>query len=665
MTCQVCCEKTRYNVRCDKCKYDCCRVCVRTYLCGQLTEPHCMNCKTKWSLNFVEDAVGLTFFKSDYKKAQSNTYYEFEKSQLPLVQDNIKEFLFNERKQNTIDKITRENKEKAVGRYGCIRCVGSIYCDDECKKCNVVLSDKQLLHHSNIRSYLYYTNIPSHYKKIVKELKLNNFWKRDIRTITRCLCKYTINISKTNDSYYKCSSTICSRIYCKVCLHLLKPDGTHNEGDDCIPIRDNQCPCIDYLCDKCIIDTNKKLCNSIRVLRLDGVSVEEENERKRFIMKCQVANCPGFLSTQYKCGVCDVYTCADCLDVIEDDDHKCKPENIESAKLIKKETKPCPTCATRIYKIDGCDQMWCVDCKTAFSWITGQVTNSKIHNPHYYEYLRQTQGSVPRDPDDIPNGCRQFPTSVDIRRYLNRFGASPTYDVAHTNEFRTITHKIGNLITLFSLNVTEFHKFIVEMDALIIDTNVNIYNNELIRCRVLYSLERMDVEIFKRNTYMYHQKSQHHNNYMETMYMFKQICKDMFGFIMDILRNLKNINHITMPTTSLGSMSVVNSISLMDFRLIQYGYMLELNDKLNDILKQLMNSIIYVKSNLTVNKYYTNDCDKHHFKIKMKTFNETDFENNDLFVPVSKQIREPVLIMPSTFKWTHYAYYFELKYITY
>lgn len=53
----------------------------------------------------------------------------------------------------------------------------------------------------------------------------------------------------------------------------------------------------------------------------------------------------------------------------------------------------------------NCDQMFCVECHTAFSWQTGAVVNGVIHNPHYYEFLRnQGNGTAPRNAGDVPCG---------------------------------------------------------------------------------------------------------------------------------------------------------------------------------------------------------------------------------------------------------------------
>lgn len=81
------------------------------------------------------------------------------------------------------------------------------------------------------------------------------------------------------------------------------------------------------------------------------------SERIEFVRACPDAECRGYLSTQWKCGVCEKWTCSDCHEIkgpSRDSPHECKPENVASAALVMRETKPCPTCHTSIFKIDGC-----------------------------------------------------------------------------------------------------------------------------------------------------------------------------------------------------------------------------------------------------------------------------------------------------------------------
>jgi len=150
---------------------------------------------------------------------------------------------------------------------------------------------------------------------------------------------------------------------------------------------------------------------------------------REFHKACPADDCRGFLSTQYKCGLCFIWVCPDCHEIKGTDreaPHTCKTDNVESVKLKKKECRNCPECAAEIYKEIGCDQMWCTKCQTTFDWKTGKkLVNVKVHNPHYYEYLRQTKGAVPRDPDDNP--CAAFGGRHDVDpRLLLRIGVRVT-----------------------------------------------------------------------------------------------------------------------------------------------------------------------------------------------------------------------------------------------
>jgi hypothetical protein len=134
----------------------------------------------------------------------------------------------------------------------------------------------------------------------------------------------------------------------------------------------------------------------------------DKKEVRQFTQKCPVDDCRGFLSSQWKCGTCQTYVCHECLvpkGKDRDAAHTCNEDTKATAALIRKETKPCPKCGMGISKVDGCDQMWCISCQTPFSWTTGRLVFGVVHNPHYYQWLReQNGGEAPRVAGDVPCG---------------------------------------------------------------------------------------------------------------------------------------------------------------------------------------------------------------------------------------------------------------------
>ena len=62
--------------------------------------------------------------------------------------------------------------------------------------------------------------------------------------------------------------------------------------------------------------------------------------------------------------------------------------------------------------------MWCTQCHTAFSWNTGRVETHRVHNPHYYEWMRQN-GTLPREPGDVP--CGGLPPLEHFFKIIGQF----------------------------------------------------------------------------------------------------------------------------------------------------------------------------------------------------------------------------------------------------
>lgn len=155
--------------------------------------------------------------------------------------------------------------------------------------------------------------------------------------------------------------------------------------------------------------------------RIKGRGSMLVDQRRAFVRACPYANCKGFLSTAWKCGLCENWSCPTCHEVKGLDknvEHTCDPGNVATAELLARDSRNCPNCAAMIFKINGCDQMWCTQCHTAFSWRTGRIETHAVHNPHYYEYQR-THGILPRQPGDVP--CGGFPEWRVISRLIGGY----------------------------------------------------------------------------------------------------------------------------------------------------------------------------------------------------------------------------------------------------
>ena len=185
----------------------------------------------------------------------------------------------------------------------------------------------------------------------------------------------------------------------------------------------------------------QKNIRNLRNRRIVSSDEELSKERKKFVRRCTVENCKGYVSSVWKCGLCSNWICPNCFESKgqnQDTPHTCNPDTVETANLIKKSTKPCPSCGEMISKIDGCDQMWCTSCHNPFSWKDEKIIESgRFHNPHHLEWIRKNGGEVPRTPGDIP--CGGLPTFHQFNsQFLKKLSIQEGMYI--TNAFRTCLH---------------------------------------------------------------------------------------------------------------------------------------------------------------------------------------------------------------------------------
>jgi len=167
----------------------------------------------------------------------------------------------------------------------------------------------------------------------------------------------------------------------------------------------------------------------INVLRnLRAAPDSKSAAAREFVRHCPEDGCRGFLSTQWRCQICNLYVCSKCHAIkghvpkgikptFAFEGHVCNENDVKTVTMLHKDTKSCPSCGVPIHKITGCDQMWCTQCQVAFSWRTGRRVNGVIHNPHFYQFQRDNGGGVaPRVPGDVR--CGGLPGNWQFREKL-------------------------------------------------------------------------------------------------------------------------------------------------------------------------------------------------------------------------------------------------------
>jgi hypothetical protein len=270
----------------------------------------------------------------------------------------------------------------------------------------------------------------------------------------------------------------------------------------------------------------------IRLVEYGNLAEETINEKRQFVRQCPTSNCKGFLSTQWKCGICSVWVCPECHEIkgyTRDADHTCKPENVETAKLIAKESKPCPNCSVPICKISGCSQMYCTSCHTPWNWNTGKiVTHGAIHNPHFYELQRQNGGQI-REHADIP--CGGFPLPVVFGRQLKTIiepvPLKPGSKQAKENAsfVQRLTGKLQGLVHMWEVEAVRYRQ------------NIVLDNIEL---RAKYMMNQITEEKFKQQLQQKEKAVRKKAEYFAILNTLRDVSLDIIAIMMQA----KNMNEL-------------------------------------------------------------------------------------------------------------------------
>jgi hypothetical protein len=423
MSCQICLDDYKGRMKpitCQYCPSNACRKCLEQYLLHTYEDPHCVTCKRGWTPEFMAANFTLAFRGTELRKHRRQILFEREKSFLPSMQ------VYVEAKRTMVAA-----EAERVELYKGYRGADSIS--------------------ERFWSYMQSLNVlRSNYS--AKKIQILNV-KTQIDKVTD---NKTGETKETVEAAVAGLNATLGRL--RVERDALKKNIDELKEANAGLVADHT--------------AREEAINAVLRRIQDAHNIYQgavaNTVKREFIMKCGAEECRGFLSTAYKCGVCDVWTCPDCLVVLGKDknvSHECKPDMVESAKAIKAETQPCPKCAARIFKVDGCDQMWCTveGCNTAFSWKTGHVVTGVVHNPHYYEWLRRNGGGLAREAGDIP--CGGLPNYWTLLQAFRTARILPTESVQLELVHRNLV-EFGERLTAFPARMPQLLNKEINVDYL-------------------------------------------------------------------------------------------------------------------------------------------------------------------------------------------------------
>ena len=210
--------------------------------------------------------------------------------------------------------------------------------------------------------------------------------------------------------------------------------------------------------------------------------------------------------------------------------------------------------------VKNCDQMWCIECKTAFSWSKGTVEVGMVHNPHYFQWMRQN-GGMPRA-DGMPGaGCdnnRLITQLSFIRDIFNMLGKSAQYETDFVKNCKTVdklrttfpmVHDIFEIINETKCNTelekckrmisteffTNFHRFIIHVERVVLtQLNYSIRsrneNNYPIHLYILGEQTREELSDYLVKRDIGNARDGAHRDIVEALIMVgKQILMDLFN----------------------------------------------------------------------------------------------------------------------------------------
>lgn len=187
----------------------------------------------------------------------------------------------------------------------------------------------------------------------------------------------------------------------------------------------------------------------------------------------------------------------------------------------------------------NCSQIWCTICHTAFDWKTGEIEKKRIHNPHYYEYLRKISpnGEIPRE-EQVYNNCNNIINDRTLRLYSN------IYTKTKNDNIKQITYFITESIRYY------FHishvKDSLELSLRNIEQKIIRYNIDYIKNIIVKEIYEKNLSIQGKKQELFTEKLMIMNLLVDTITdILTDLCNKLTNYKLLSLIDEKIINELT------------------------------------------------------------------------------------------------------------------------
>lgn len=449
--CDICVEninKVNKLIVCNICEFECCKQCFKRYITTRGTYLQCMSCKSEYNRSTIFKYLGKTFINNEYKTIKEDIIYDNEKNALVMTQSKIDRELLNK-------KIEKDMEMKIDSLYNDIQDIETSISDFKKSDINMKVFEvfETIDNYENDINNIKDTIRNTRYK-YRQQLTNNDSKNIKINYVKKCInhnCSALLSEEITTDNNNLICS-ICSTICCTMCKEELQPvdESEHVCDQDVLETlkfieKDSKpCPGCNVIIHKIagcfdkhtiipLFDGTNKLAYEImagdKLIGIDNTprTVLDIIRGVDQLYKVHQSNGSSYIvNSKHKL----------CLATQHDNKLTMQvDEFLKTPPLYKQHLYGYRTFNNRLIKsilniekhkygayygfildddhkflyVDGtvlsnCDQMYCTECHSAFSWRTLKIEKGRIHNPHYYEYLRQNNNEMNRDPLDIQCG---------------------------------------------------------------------------------------------------------------------------------------------------------------------------------------------------------------------------------------------------------------------